>query len=26
VTAFPLMGQEGQLLGGVVMFWEQQGP
>jgi PAS domain-containing protein len=26
VTAFPLMGQEGKLLGGVVMFWERQGP
>jgi PAS domain-containing protein len=26
VTAFPLLGQEGQLLGGIVMFWERQGP
>jgi PAS domain-containing protein len=26
VTAFPLMGQEGRLLGGVAMFWERQGP
>lgn len=26
VMAFPLIGQEGQLLGGVAMFWEQQGP
>jgi PAS domain-containing protein len=26
VTAFPLLGQEGQLLGVVVMFWERQGP
>jgi PAS domain-containing protein len=26
VTAFPLLGQEGRLLGGVAMFWERQGP
>jgi PAS domain-containing protein len=26
VTAFPLIGQEGQLMGAVVMFWERPGP
>jgi hypothetical protein len=26
VTAFPLIGQEGQLLGAVAMFWERLGP
>lgn len=26
VTAFPLIDQAGQLLGGVAMFWEGQGP
>src|SRR5262245_10705296 len=26
VTAFPLIGQEGKLLGAVAMFWEQPGP
>jgi PAS domain-containing protein len=26
VTAFPLIAQEGQLVGGVAMFWERQGP
>jgi PAS domain-containing protein len=25
-TAFPVIGQEGQLLGGIAMFWERQGP
>jgi PAS domain-containing protein len=26
VTAFPLIGQEGKVLGAVVMFWERPGP
>jgi PAS domain-containing protein len=26
VTAFPLIGQEGNLQGAVVMFWERPGP
>ena len=26
VTAFPLIGQEGKLLGAVAMFWERPGP
>jgi len=26
VTAFPLIGQEGTLLGAVAMFWERPGP
>ena len=26
VTAFPLIGQEGQLMGAVAMFWERPGP
>jgi PAS domain-containing protein len=26
VTAFPLLGQEGKLLGAVAMFWERPGP
>jgi PAS domain-containing protein len=26
ITAFPLIGQEGKLLGAVAMFWERPGP
>ena len=26
VTAYPLIGQEGKLLGAVAMFWERPGP
>jgi PAS domain-containing protein len=26
VTAFPLIGQEGKLIGAVAMFWERPGP
>jgi PAS domain-containing protein len=26
ITAYPLIGQEGQLLGAVAMFWERPGP
>jgi PAS domain-containing protein len=26
VTAFPLIGQDGKLLGAVAMFWERPGP